>query len=695
MLSLLHSLQGLSKKRYQSWWRSETALMLLLAVLVGMGSGYGAVGFRWLSQGIGVFFTEKLGQWLRYVGASSQALRYVLVTVPALGGLAVGLLTSRLAPETRGPGVAPVMEALTLRAGRIRPLVIAAKPLATALTLGSGGSGGREGPIVHMGSAIGSLLSQIVELPDERRKNLVACGAAAGIAATFNAPLAGVMFALEVLLADFGLRQFTNVVVAAVIASLIGHTHFGDAPAFPFPPSTLPQVWELPVHALLGVTAAFVGVGFTLALHGVDELFERQPWPSYLKPALGGLAVGIFGFWFPRGLGVGSKTIEAVLFGEIALFSILVLGLLKVIVTALTIGSGGSGGVFGPCLFIGAMLGGSVGEVAQRISGGAATPSGYALVGMSAVFAAASRAPITAILTLFEMTRDYNVILPLMLGSVISAIVARHLLQESIYTIKLSRRGINVHPDRNLDLMDTVWVSEAMTPIEEAATVAPSTPLTELARLFDETHAHGVVVIDEKNHLRGVVTLKALETTLPEQLVGGRVADIQTRGIPAVFPDQSLKEALQQVGPLEAGRIPVVAREEGGRVVGVLRRGDIVSAYAHAAIDHQARRRASLPTRVLHPSGADWAPSEVLPIVEVRLRERDRAVGKTVKELDLPSDSLIVSIRRDTRVLIPRGDTCLRPGDVVIALAREGKEGALRHRLSGDPAGHQPSGHAT
>lgn len=680
---MVHSLRdrvgGLSRR----YWRSQTAVMLALAVLVGIGSGYGAVGFRWLVDGVHVFFQDTLEQWLRLLGISRRLGWGIAVLTPALGGLLVGLLTSQLAPEARGPGVAPVMEALALRAGRIRPILIVAKPVATSLTLGSGGSGGREGPIVQMGSAIGSLLSQIAELSDEQRKNLVACGAAGGIAATFNAPLAGVMFALEVLLAEFGLAQFTNVVVAAVIASVIGHAHFGDAPAFPFPPSAPPHTWELPLHAALGVLGALVGVSFTRALYSVDDLFERQPMPAYLKPALGGLVVGIFGFWFPRVLGVGYEAIEAVLFNEIALSAIVVLGLLKIIVTAFTIGSGGSGGIFGPCLFIGAMTGGFVGQLAHRASGGVAMPSAYALVGMSAVFAAASHAPITAILTLFEMTRDYNVILPLMLGSVISAILARHLLRDSIYTVKLSRRGIEVYAGRNLDLMDTVLVGEAMTPIEDMVTIGPSTPLTELTRLFDESHHHGVVVVDENDHLQGIATLSSLENTNAEQLVTGTVADILTKRMPVVFPDQTLKAALQQVGASDPGRIPVVERPDGSRLVGVLRRGDIVTAYAHAAVDDQARRRASRPGGLEQPITNDHVSATGTPIVEVKLREDDRAVGKTVQELDLPLDSLIVSIRRDSRVLIPRGGTRLEPGDIIVALAREGKEKALRRRIAG------------
>lgn len=313
--------------------------MVTMALLVGLGSGFGAVAFRWLIANAHVLFFVRLPAL-----APLRVQPYVTVITPALGGLIVGLLGALVAPEVRGPGVSGVMEALALQGGRIRPLVIAARPVATSISLGSGGSAGREGPVVQLGSAIGSALSQLVHLSDERTKSLVACGAAGGVAATFNAPLAGVMFALEVLLAEFGLVQFSSVVVAAVVASVIGHAYFGDVAAFPFPPSPPPDTWELPVFALLGIAASFVGVGFTRALYLVDDFFERWLVPPYLKPALGGIMVGVLGLWFPRILGVGYDSIEAVLFSRLALISVVVLSLLKIVVTSFTIGSGGSGG---------------------------------------------------------------------------------------------------------------------------------------------------------------------------------------------------------------------------------------------------------------------------------------------------------------------------------------------------------------
>jgi CIC family chloride channel protein len=668
MNDILRHLNTRATRFLARFWVSDTAVMIAMAILVGLGGGFGAVAFRWLVEVVHRIFFDMLGEWLSFLG------RYYVIALPALGGLAVGLIVHFLAPEARGPGVSSVMEAIALRGGRISPLIIAVKPIATSITLGSGGSGGREGPIVQIGSAIGSGLSQLVRLSDERTKNLVACGAAAGIAATFNAPLAGVMFALEVLLAEFGLVQFTSVVVASVIASVVGHAYFSNAPAFAFPPSAAPHTWELPIYALLGVAAAFVGVGFIRSLYGLDDLFEKWGSPPCLRPAVGGLLVGIMGLWFPRILGVGYESIEAVLFGQLALTSIVILGLLKIAATSMTIGSGGAGGIFGPCLFIGAMLGGLFGQLVHQAAPAARVPSAYALVGMAAVFGAVSRAPITAILTLFEMTHDYNAILPLMLSTVISAILARHLFPESIYTVKLRRRGIDVYTLRDLNLMSTILVKEAMTPIEEMTTVTPDTPLTELATIFDETHYHGLAVLDERNRLKGVVSLSDLEQAQARQLMSGTVRDVYTTNVRTTSPDETLEDALRHFGALDVGRIPVVSRTGPNQVVGMLRRGDIIRAYSHARIDEEARLAHMDRARLNQRTGEN--------VVQLRLQHRHRAVGKTLRELDLPPQCLVASIRRGGRVLIPRGDTRLEAGDVIVALVTKDREDSLRSCLT-------------
>ncbi|MBN1954183.1 MAG: chloride channel protein [Anaerolineae bacterium] len=666
-------LRSRASQFYRRLWTSETAVMVLMALLVGLGGGFGSVIFRWLINSFHYFFFDILSQWLSFMGP------YYIIVVPALGGLIVGPLIHFLAREARGHGVPEVMEAIALRGGRIRPIVVLVKSLASSITIGSGGSVGREGPIVQIGSALGSTIGRVFCLSDERTKNLVACGAAAGIAATFNAPIAGVIFALEVILGEFGVTQFTTVVVASVTASVIGRIYFGNIPAFPIPSYAPVSFWELPIYAVLGLIAALVGVAYTRILYRFEDLFDAWRFPPYLKPAVGGLVIGLIGLQFPQIFGVGYESIEAVLHHELTLVTVGLLIVVKILATSITIGSGGSGGVFAPSLFIGAMLGGFFGLlVHQWMPQGTAVPAAYSLVGMSAVFAAAARAPITSILILFEMTQDYRIILPLMLATVLSTVIARHIDKESIYTLKLRRRGIDVYAGKNLNLMRTILVGEAMTPRERLTTVPPDMPLAVLARTFDETHHHGLAVVDENDILLGVVTLADLERAGPEALLTGVVRDICTKRVRTSFSDETLEDALRHFGALDVGRIPVVDRAKPTRLLGMLRRGDIIHAYSHAHLDHQAR--------VVHMQRAQLEHQAGERAVEVHLLDRDQAVDKTIGELEIPADCIIASIRRGSRVLIPRGQTRLEAGDIVVALVadEQGEQELInRLRLSG------------
>ncbi len=663
-------LQDRVSTAYNRFWTSESAVMVLLALLVGIGGGFGAVIFRWLIGSFHHFYFDTLGEWLAFMGP------YYVIIVPALGGLLVGPMIYFLAREAKGHGVPEVMEAVVLHGGHIRPIVVVVKSLASSICIGSGGSAGREGPIVQIGSALGSTFGRLLHLSDERTKNLVACGAAAGIAATFNAPIAGVMFALEIILAEFGLMQFTTVVVASVASSVIGRIFLGDVPAFPIPPYAPVSAWELPVYALLGVVAAFVGVGFTRCLYWFEDLFDAWHFPEYLKPAVGGVLMGLLGFWFPQLFGVGYGAITAVLHNQLLVGAVALLILLKILATSATIGSGGSGGVFAPSLFVGSMLGGLFGLIVHRwMPAGTATPAAYALVGMSAVFAAAARAPITSILILFEMTQDYRIILPLMLATVLSAVVARWLDRESIYTLKLKRRGIDVFAGKDLNLMQAIMVAEAMTPIDQMATVTADTPLRELARIFNETHHHGLVVLDENKNLFGVVTLADLERAGSERLMSGHVRDVCTTRVRTAFPDETLEDALRHFGSLDVGRIPVVDRANPKRVIGMLRRGDIIRAYSHAYMDKQSRLAQAERARLEHQLGTR--------LVEIRLRDGDGAVGKTLQELCIPPKCIVASLRRGHHILIPRGQTRLEADDVIIALTTEDQEEAFKASLTG------------
>jgi len=569
---------------------SEMVTGLALSVVVGLIAGLGAVAFRWMIKEFQWLFFAKCATIFSFLGD------YYLVLLPALGGLLFGLLIYFLAREARGEGPPEVMEAVAIRGGRIRSRVAAIKALASSICIGSGGSVGREGPIVHIGSSFGSTIGQWLRLPEDWVKTLVACGAAGGISATFNAPIGGIFFALEVILGRVMIRGLSFVVISSVTADFIAHIFLGEQPSFLVPEYVVVSYWEILPYILLGIICALAAAGFIRLFFKCEDMFTA--WgryiPEYLKPVFGGLAVGLIGLYFfdifgvgyGGGYGVGGVLVEKggvdkALAGEIGLGMLLILALLKMIATSVTLGSGGSGGIFAPSLFIGSMLGGAFGMIAHRLFPAIIAPSGaYALVGMGAFFAAAVRGPITAILLLFEMTRDYTLILPLMSAVVISTLVARSFSRESIYTLRLVRRGIDIHRREQADVLSSITVGEAMS--RNFPAVSSTTPVAQLIDKIHRTGHHGFPVVDENGHLCGCVTLEDVEAAISKKNPSLVVNDIATKSLIVAYPDQSIHEALSQFGGGDVGRIPVVSRDDPKKLLGVLRRHDIIRVYIKA-----------------------------------------------------------------------------------------------------------------
>jgi CIC family chloride channel protein len=421
---------------------------VILAIVVGLGAGLGAVAFRWLLHAIQRLFFGGSAQLLPTVGL----LR--VIPLPAIGGILVGLLTYYLAREARGTGIPEVMLAVAIRGGRIRPRVAVVKAVASALCLGSGGSAGREGPIVQIGAALGSALGQVLALPETTLRLLVACGSAGGVAATFNAPISGVLFASEIILRRFETRALGYIALSSVSATAVARAVWGDHRPFTVPLYQLVSAWEFALYALLGLLCVGMVRLFVRTLYGVEDAFDRWRAREYVKPALGGLLVGLIGFAFPNVLGVGYGPrplpslpggLESALLGRITLQVAVAYAVMKLLATSLTIGSGGSGGIFAPCLFIGAAVANAFGQVVHHLLPAyTATPGAYALVGMGAVFAGAAQAPLTSILIIFEMTGDYRIILPLMTAVLVSTLVAHHVSRHTIYTLKIHRRGLDI-----------------------------------------------------------------------------------------------------------------------------------------------------------------------------------------------------------------------------------------------------------
>ena len=564
------------------WRTSEMTRGIILIILVGLASGLGAVLFRWMILEFHTLFFDGGETAFGFLG------KYYVIILPALGGLVVGLLIRFLAREAKGHGVPEVMLAVATQKGRIRPRVAAVKSLASAICIGSGGSAGREGPIVQIGSSIGSAVGQWFRLPEDWVRLLVACGAAGGIAATFNAPIAGIFFGLELILRRFTVRNFLFVGLSAIIAAAIATVFLGQSPTFTrIPPYIWSSGWELPLYILLGIAAAVVALGFVKALYKCEDIFEAWRFPEYIKPAVGGLAVGLIGLYYPQLFGVGYDGVESAILGEFAIGLLVALCVLKIVATSFTLGSGGSGGVFAPSLFIGAMLGEVFGRGANALFPSIATePGAFGLVGMGAVFAATAHAPITAILIIFEMTRDYTIILPLMLAVVISTYIARRMSRESIYTLKVLRRGGRII-EGEMDPLQSITVGEIMT--HDFPTVSTEMPVTKLVRMLERTGHHGFPVIDKKKGLYGVVTLTDVEEGLKRNVPHLKVGDIVTRNPVTAYPDQSVRDIMLRLGTMDVGRIPVVSRDDPSQMLGVLRRHDIIRAYHKSVAD--ARKR--------------------------------------------------------------------------------------------------------
>ncbi|MEU8878375.1 chloride channel protein [Streptomyces javensis] len=567
--------------------RSGLGSVIGLALVVGCGAGLGAIAFRWLIQS----FTRLLSGHADYSAAGHAAHPGVpwlgpwfVVLAPVVGGLLYGPLVQRFAREARGHGVPEVMYAVAHRGGRIAPQVAVVKALASALCMGSGGSVGREGPIVQIGSALGSTVGGVLRVPEDRRRLLVACGAAGGIAATFNAPLAGVFFAMELILRDFAVESFGAVVLSSVTASVIGRAVLGDEAFLALPAFHVGHCAQYVLFALLGIVAGAVGVAFTRVLYLIEDACDWA-WrgPEWLRPAVGGLLLGGLLLVLPQMYGVGYPVLENAIDGEYTVGLLLLLLVGKIVATSLTIGIGGSGGVFAPSLFLGAMAGTAFGATAHQLLPGTAGAVGaYGLVGMGAAFAGAARAPITAVIVLFELTGQYSIILPMMLAIVLATLTSRLLSHDTIYTLKLRRRGIDLDTARLESPLAGATVREVME--ELPAALSGTLPLKEAADLLARSGHGSLPVTGRDGGYAGVVTARAVAEALtePDPALDARatprlVADLAEHP-PAVTTGTPLSGALHTLVTADGTGLPVLDAEHRGEPVGWLTHQTVLNA---------------------------------------------------------------------------------------------------------------------
>nr|WP_238361950.1 chloride channel protein [Actinopolymorpha pittospori] len=562
------ALQVRPQPTVRTWLHDTSGGMAVLAVAIGAGAGVGAIGFRALIEG----FTRLFSGHTDY-SAAGHALNplvpglgaFFVVVSPVVAGLLYGPLVHWFAREARGHGVPEVMYAVAERGGRIPPQVTLVKAIASALCIGSGGSVGREGPIVQIGSALGSTAGRLVRMPEPRLRVLVACGAAGGIAATFNAPIAGPLFALELILRDFAVESFAAVVLASVTASVVGRAAFGDTAFLTLPHFTTTSPAQYLIFALLGLLVALVGVGFSRVLYLVEDLCDWA-WrgPEWLRPAVGGLFLGGLLLVLPQMYGVGYPVLQHAVAGKYALTFLLLLLVGKVVATSLTIGIGGSGGVFAPSLFIGAMAGTAVGDIAHEIMPTlAGQPGMYGLLGMGAAFAAAARAPITAVIVLFELTGEYSIILPLMTAIVVATLVGRALGKDTIYTLKLRRRGIDLDEHQGMPRLAGISAAAVMEPLPEV--LPADTDLATASRSLALSD-HGILPVRESDgRYEGSVTAKAVAEALGDPESTSRTVADLVELPPVITTNTPLTRALDILVSAPGTGLPVL--DGGGKAL--------------------------------------------------------------------------------------------------------------------------------
>ena len=658
----------------------EVGGFLALSALVGVGVGLGAAGLvlalEWVNDLIEPLFAGDDGSLF------SGPRAWIFLTVP-LGLTAAWWIAQRFAPEVAGDGVPASTEALLVRGGHIRGRVAPLKLVATTFTVGLGGSAGREGPIVQIGAAIGSWISRRFNVGEDQLRSLVAAGAGAGIGASFDAPIAGMLFALEVILVSFAPRHMSAVVIASVTAAITTRATVGPELALRAGEYSLNSPSELALYALLALVIAAVGLFFLRFLDIVESFtHERAERLSWLRPALSGLIVAGLIFIEPALFGTGQEVTDRLLldeqfadftgFGEVW-WVLILLALGKAVATSITIPSGGSGGAFMPSLFMGAAVGAGFARLAEQLGGDLGLdPGAFAVVGMAAMFAVVGRAPLTAILIVFEVTdaRDYGLILPLMLVATLGTFIAELVHTDSVYTMALKRKGIRLTRSGEVDILDTVTVGSVMA--QDRLVATPTMTVRDATRMLDVNRSHGLPVVDG-DELVGIVTITDMNRT-DEPPETATVAQVMTPRPVTVDPDTPVSRALERMAALGVGRLPVVASDDPRKLVGMFRREEAVRAYHEAlttTTDHHLHRQ-RLAQRT--QPGAGYYDFRV-PVGSI-------ADGRKVRDVSWPEGSTLVSVRRARLVLVPGGDTGLIAGDVVTAFGTEASRQRMIDRLN-------------
>ncbi|MGB2762899.1 MAG: chloride channel protein [Candidatus Aminicenantaceae bacterium] len=645
----------------------EHIRLTLLAVLVGFAGGLASVVFKLMIR----FFQNQFWKADSIISAVSSQPWYLTILIPALGGLIISPIIYFGAREAKGHGVPEIMESLIFRGGRIRHQVVAIKALVSSICIGSGGSVGREGPIVQISSSLASSIGQLFRIKERGMRTLVAAGAAAGIGGTFNAPIAGALFAVEVLLGEFGIFSFSPIIIASVISTLTSRLFTGDFSAFTVPKYTLISVWEIGPYVLLGIVSGLVAILFIKTLYFFEDKIDSLRLHALLKPLLGGLLIGVIGLGLPQIFGVGYGAIDACLQNQVGFWIAFLLVFAKILSTSLTLGSGGSGGIFAPCLFIGAMTGSFIGSIFHNyFPSSISSPGAFSLVGMGAVVAAATHAPITAIIIIFELTNDYKIILPLMFSSIIASFLTAGIHRESIYTMKLKRRGILFKEGREVNILRSLFVKDF---IVQDYHVFPNTE--RVGKIIDQAiggESHSFQIVDSDKNYVGCFSLNQLKKSVLQKDLLDSFIIAQDLAVPDIQLDieDNLEQAMEIFGREDVAEIAVLKNK---KFLGVIKRKDIIEVYNHEISKREAASGLVQKLKFTHLTKTiDIGKGYRIMEIEAPVAFLD----KSLKELNLRAVYRInvLLIRRKypaQTITLPSADEIIRKEDILILAGLE------------------------
>ncbi len=617
---------------------TEHTFMIIIALIIGVIAGFGAILIRIMIKFISDLSFPGTGNLLENIIATPW---YLKIGIPALGGLIVGPLIYFLAREAKGHGVPEVMQSIILKGGAIRPRVALVKALASSITIGTGGSVGREGPIIQIGSSIGSTVGQFFQVSNQRMKTFVGCGAAAGIAAAFNAPIAGALFAVEIILKDFAFLQFSPIVISSVMATVISHQFEGNFAAFQVPAYQLKDPYELILYFILAIVSALVGFLFIKVLYFSEDLFDNKiKIPDYMKPVIGGLIIGAIAIGFPEIMGVGYESINNALHGKTIWrgydiwYITIVLVFMKILATAITLGSGGSGGIFAPSLFLGAMTGVFFGGLMSFFFPETVSdPGAYALVAMGGLVAATTHAPITAIIIIFELTYDYHIILPLMITCIISTIISTKLSRESIYTLKLLQRGLHIKDGAELNIMKSIFVKDVYTKRFDA--IDEKTTFDEVVNRVIVGRDPYYPVINEKKKIVGIISMHDIKEHLYDRDILQNLliaSDIASHEVETVYLDDNCQVVLDRLSRTNLEGLPVLDNPRKKTLIGMVWHKDILDAY-----NREIQRRdvtSSYASKITMKNiDSEVHFMEGYSLTEIPVPEN--FIGKSIKELNI------------------------------------------------------------